>query len=57
MKASYKQRNVIAEETRTHALYRWALVRENCERTTTWRAGRHERHGFAVESGDRTGMA
>jgi len=25
--------------------------------TTTWRAGRRERHGFAMESGDRPGMA
>jgi hypothetical protein len=32
-------------------------VGENCERMTTWRAGQRERHGFAVESGDRTGMA
>ena len=24
---------------------------------TTWRAGRRERHGFAMESGDRPGMA
>ena len=24
---------------------------------TTWRAGRRERHGFAVESGDRPAVA
>jgi len=32
-------------------------VGENAERMTAWRAGRRERHGFAMESGDRTGMA
>jgi len=30
---------------------------KNCELTTTWRAGRRERHGFAMVSGDRPGVA